>query len=1185
MASKTVLKAAHPSEFPETDPLAELSRIMGLAKEEAAANSSEADFEIDLEQELMGELFGEEPAADVEARAPQPEEGVAEFETLQADFDDAFADMLAETAEEQAPEPVAATVETDVDLQAMEAALGNDLADLDAAFEDFDLAAGMDQEVSAHIEQDAVDVEVDDTVGQTLEGMAVEDHIADVDHLVEQEYVADERLAVEDDFAADDLIEDIAAFVEEDAVVPEAQAAVAEDVELRAAEPQAVAEPAAVVPAPTKSLSIEDELRQLLGRTGNAHVLPQPDTVSAISEEVTEPEVSVVEAVASADPVAHDATAHYQEPAYEEPADLVTVEETVAEEVVAVAQEDVTAEMPAFDDFTFDQADLDHDDLAAELERTLAGGEAAAEVVAEADEEQQLDAAEMAFDPAEQLEAAAEVEDDPVIDLEAELAPHVEPQPMTRENAGPSTAAKPATLRPLAFTEERRAVEEERPAAPVFDWRQRYAEMKSAEAGRPEPVAERAAPAPVAPELDDADPFAALAALAAQPPIVRSLSRSNPVANPNATGRENLRPVAPAPSAAPIAAEPAAAARPDFSSWRTQAAPQREVAAVPVARPAPVPMEPPRAEAPRPASPYAAPKSDMPFAPRAGLAASAAGSVAASAFAPAPAAAKPAPQPQIEDEFPDLADLLDDANFAPDIETVEISDQAVALADELDIPDLAFDEPNVTPAGFDDLDADFATAFQQLSRVPEPKATPPAARSVAQPDPGAGYYVERAAEPARATYPSQHAAQSTQYAPVTDYDDQLAGFQLDQGGEPPYGEDDDAFAGDFYGEEIEKEQPKRSRGLLIAAMLAGVAVIGGIGAYAFTGGSGGDGAPALVKADPSPIKVKPENPGGAIVPNQDGKVYEQVRGQPAAATSQDKLVSGAEEPMAPPPAARPAAPAANSAANPPAAAEQPTAALPGVETPTVKSEERVTPEETAQGSEPSQEVAAIAPKKVRTMIVRPDGTLVPREDPPAVASGETTGTAMATVPTNADPATMAAAQPGAQVPSAVPGARDDVSILPPDAAADDSAAGLQTPAASDVIVPLPRPSRTAQPAAEEPVRQAAVTPAPVRAEPAPQPAAPAAQEASAPAATAPVAGLWTVQIASQPTREGAQASYEDLARRYGGVLGGKGVNIIQAEVSGKGTMWRVRVPAASKNDANILCAKLKTAGGSCFVTQ
>lgn len=180
---------------------------------------------------------------------------------------------------------------------------------------------------------------------------------------------------------------------------------------------------------------------------------------------------------------------------------------------------------------------------------------------------------------------------------------------------------------------------------------------------------------------------------------------------------------------------------------------------------------------------------------------------------------------------------------------------------------------------------------------------------------------------------------------------------------------------------------------------------------------------------------------------------------------------------------------------------------------------------------------------------------------------------------------MAAAQADAPVPSAVPGARDDVSILPAETA-EESTSGLETPAPADVIVPMPRPSHTATAAAEEPVRQAAATPAPVRSEPAPQPVAPSVQEASAPAATAPAAAsLWTVQIASQPTREGAQSSYEDLARRYGSVLGGKGVNIIQAEVAGKGTMWRVRVPAASKNDANILCAKLKTAGGSCFVTQ
>ena len=52
-----------------------------------------------------------------------------------------------------------------------------------------------------------------------------------------------------------------------------------------------------------------------------------------------------------------------------------------------------------------------------------------------------------------------------------------------------------------------------------------------------------------------------------------------------------------------------------------------------------------------------------------------------------------------------------------------------------------------------------------------------------------------------------------------------------------------------------------------------------------------------------------------------------------------------------------------------------------------------------------------------------------------------------------------------------------------------------------------------------------------------------------------------MQIASQPSEAAAQSSYQDLARRYGGVLEGREVNIVKAEIAGKGTFWRVRVPA------------------------
>ena len=76
-----------------------------------------------------------------------------------------------------------------------------------------------------------------------------------------------------------------------------------------------------------------------------------------------------------------------------------------------------------------------------------------------------------------------------------------------------------------------------------------------------------------------------------------------------------------------------------------------------------------------------------------------------------------------------------------------------------------------------------------------------------------------------------------------------------------------------------------------------------------------------------------------------------------------------------------------------------------------------------------------------------------------------------------------------------------------------------------------------------------------------------------------------MQIASQPSPEGAQTTYEALASRYAGVLGGRGVNIVKADIAGKGTFWRVRVPAGSRSEAIELCERYKGAGGSCFVSQ
>ena len=168
----------------------------------------------------------------------------------------------------------------------------------------------------------------------------------------------------------------------------------------------------------------------------------------------------------------------------------------------------------------------------------------------------------------------------------------------------------------------------------------------------------------------------------------------------------------------------------------------------------------------------------------------------------------------------------------------------------------------------------------------------------------------------------------------------------------------------------ESRQKPKPRGMLLAALVGGVALVGGIGAFALSFGDGsGSDTPAIVMADDGPVKVKPENPGGTTVPNQDNKVYETVAGEGAAgAPQQEKLVTTAEEPVD---------------VTPPAPGlEQETAAAPSG-----KSEDRI--EQILQEAETQTdaEIAAVAPRKVRTMVVKPDGTLVPRDEPdPAEAA-------------------------------------------------------------------------------------------------------------------------------------------------------------------------------------------------------
>ena len=88
-----------------------------------------------------------------------------------------------------------------------------------------------------------------------------------------------------------------------------------------------------------------------------------------------------------------------------------------------------------------------------------------------------------------------------------------------------------------------------------------------------------------------------------------------------------------------------------------------------------------------------------------------------------------APAAQDYDGYEDEARADDDP--APDVETIDIHETAVALADDLDIPELAYEQDEPAPAAFDDLDADYARAFAEPVVAEEPANQPP--RNVTKP--------------------------------------------------------------------------------------------------------------------------------------------------------------------------------------------------------------------------------------------------------------------------------------------------------------------------------------------------------------------------------------------------------------------------------------------------------------------
>ena len=363
------------------------------------------------------------------------------------------------------------------------------------------------------------------------------------------------------------------------------------------------------------------------------------------------------------------------------------------------------------------------------------------------------------------------------------------------------------------------------------------------------------------------------------------------------------------------------------------------------------------------------------------------------------------------------------------------------------------------------------------------------------------------------------------------------------------------------------------KGLYAAAAVLAIAALGS-GAFFFTDGSGvsvPDGPPPVIAGLQGPLKVFPEQTP-AEEDNQSSKlIYDRV-GE-AVDNDRERLVV----PNTPEPAELPPAPEESGGAD----------LVPG------------------------------APRQVRTLIVRPDGTIISSNE---VQDEPASGSVPSTPSPQAEPAAPVPAAPVQATPRVVataPVTPPETGNAPSPVTSWTAPLRTETPAALETAVPndgtdapvtgvpapgagVPRPKpdvptriASAPPAATTPVATAPSRPAGPLDLTQSQPAQPQQPARTTPVATAPAstptaagaipAGTWTVQLTSQTTESAAQSTYSSLQRRYQSILGSREAVIVPADLGSRGVWYRARLPMNSRNDAVTLCESLKAAGGDCFI--
>ncbi|MBB4507465.1 SPOR domain-containing protein [Rhizobium leguminosarum] len=738
------------------------------------------------------------------------------------------------------------------------------------------------------------------------------------------------------------------------------------------------------------------------------------------------------------------------------------------------------------------------------------------------------------------------------------------------------------------------------------------------------PVPQRANPAPVSPQPASieaapvpATPVAAApvqSEVIAPAPLAAAPVRSAPVEPAPVYAAEAARPIAPqlagavTPQPAAAAYSPAPEADDPFAGHDFEldlAGIELELTDLDFSEPS-EPAQQPEPPAPAPQQAAAAPRPAPVFAPEppapAFEQAAAAPARSAPAFVSEPQVQAQAPAPAFN--WTPVSESTEDLPFDPAM--ISDPEDRPEAVDDMHVPALPPVEqpaPVAKSADFDfDLDAEIASFFEPA----KPRQTPTPVRDTAA----------AAAQPVKPTIADG----------LDDFERALEEDFRRSVREPVERRETSEVRIESASQAADFSRARSMRQLLAGAVVLVVFAGVGYGVYSSVWNGEGlgivaSGEPRVITADKEPVKVVPENPGGKTVPNQDKAVYDRVAGS-AEEPKQKALVSSDEAPVD----------VVQRTLTPEALPEDDdNASVDDQVTPTAVGETedpRLLPTQDSAdnaSATDADKTPSVSPRKVRTMIVKPDGTLVAREELAPVdeptQSDQATQSAQATPSAQpmppAQPALTAPSTPSGQSTPPVPPVGGTAASFPASAevasadarsAAPVETAPVQPPLAGSADAQAANPAPVAPPV--RPVKTAAVADtAPIpTARPVDQPVnvvgtvtekgnvRPTAQQpkttevaAAAPAAAKPQqaasAGGYGIQIASLPSEDEATKSYANLSKKFASVLGGRSHEIRRADIAGKGTFYRVRIPAGSKDEAAALCEQYRAAGGSCLISR